>query len=434
MTFVWEGEVESTPPVPPGMSKSQRLRLALASFCLGMIGAHAILIYRVREEFITGSPDFRIFYTAGLMLRRGQGHALYNDDLQQQTQREFAPVATARNGPLPYNHPPIEEVVFVGMTLLPYHAAFFVWCLLNLFLLGIAVYCIRSSLPMLRESPWLLFLAPLAFYPIIFALMEGQDSILLLLVYCLTYNALRQGKELRAGIWLGLGLFKYHLVVPFAFVLLLQRRWRVLQGWLVAAIAEGAISWAMVGGAELLEYPRYALLINRQQHHSVIVPENMPNLRGLLTGWAVFHPPPRVLELALALISVGILVWASSCWRSSDLTDTARWDAGFSVALVVTFLVGYHGYNQDMSILLLPVLLAADKTLGAIRGYGTWMKATVGLMFLTPLYFVLTLRLQHQNLFSIILLCLAGGLAAVAKTTPGAWGDRRTTQPSAPLG
>ncbi len=407
------------------MLKRHTPRLVLAATCLVMIGAHATLVWRVRQEFVIGVPDFRIFYTAGLMLRRGQGHSLYDDQLQRQTQGEVAPIATARNGFLPYNHPPIEEVIFVSMTYLTYHAAFVLWSSLNLCLLAAAVYCARTSLPRLQQTPWFLLLIPLAFYPIVFAFMEGQDSILLLLLYCLAYRALRRKKEFSAGVWLGLGLFKYHLVIPFAFILLLQRRWRVLWGWLLVAGLELVISLGMVGPSELLRYPRYALSINRQQLHSVIVPENMPNLRGLLTGWAVFHPPPRMLEVFLAFVSLGLPFWASRVWRSRDLSNLDRWDAGFSVALISTFLVGYHGYNQDMSMLLLPVLLAIDKVMRDIPGYGTWARAVVGMMLLTPIYFLLTLRLQHQNLFALILLLFAWALAGASKSRPAS-GDSST--------
>ncbi len=76
-------------------------------------------------------------------------------------------------------------------------------------------------------------------------------------------------------------------------------------------------------------------------------------------------------------------------------------------------------------MLLLPVLLAIDKVLGDIPGYEMWAKVVVGMMLFTPVYFLLTLRLQHQNLFALILLLFAGFLAVASKSQP-ALADRST--------
>ena len=96
------------------MKDLPRLRFALYAFCMGMIVVHGLLFWIVRQQLLSGSSDFRIFYTAGLMLRRGEGHALYSERLQSQTQREFAPAAANQLGVLPYNHPPFEAAGHTG--------------------------------------------------------------------------------------------------------------------------------------------------------------------------------------------------------------------------------------------------------------------------------------------------------------------------------
>jgi hypothetical protein len=401
------------------MSIRPRLRFFLPSLGLGLIALHLVVFWLVRREAVAGAPDFRIFYTAGLMLRRGQGQSLYKDELQAQTQQEVAPKAFTDQGLLPYNHPPFEAILYVGLTYIPYLRAYFCWMLLNVGLLAATVYIARPWLPTLCESfPELLFLTPLAFFPAAYALMQGQDSVLLLALYVLAYAAFRRRQDLRAGVCLGLGLFKFHLVLPFAFVLLLGRRWRALCGLLLTAAFDVAISWALVGWREFLYYPRYAWLINRQQPTRVIVPRNMPNLRGLFTGWPGLAPAPPWLAVLLFAASLGLLIWASRQWKPGDLENTHAWNTGFSIVVLATFLVGYHSYNQDMSILLLPVLLTLDRVLqGNSHEQDTRLRVALGLMFFSPLYLVLTLHYEHQNLFSLVLLgfvaCLAKSLATV---------------------
>ncbi|HVN20332.1 MAG TPA: glycosyltransferase family 87 protein [Dongiaceae bacterium] len=403
------------------MPNAPKLRFTVTTFCLAMIFVHAALFWAARRQVLSGSPDFRIFYTAGLMLRRGQGWVLYDDALQVSVEREFAPAAVARGGPLPYNHPPFEALVYLPLTYLPYLSAYGIWCVINIVVAVASVYWARSRFPTLFEKlGWIAMLLPFAYFPIAYALMQGQDSILLLALYTLAFLALRRKRDLQAGAWLGLGLFKYHLILPFAFILLLHRRWRALAGMSLVACVELAVSWALVGGRELLYYPHFAWQVNRQQAPGVIVPANMPNLRGLFTGWRGMNPPPHWVEIALAAASVLLLVWASRQWWPLDLSDEQRWDTGFSICVLVAYLVGYHSYNQDMSFLLLPLLLTVDRTLAFWKETSTSLKILLGLTFLSPLYLLLTLQLSHDNLFSIVFLALAGCLAAGSTIQPRA--------------
>jgi len=394
------------------MSNWPPLRSALTLFCLGMVVLHLAVFWRVREQAAEGSPDFSIFYTAGLMLRRGQGQQLYDDVVQRQTQQEFRHSPGGPAETLPYNHPPFEAAPYVGLSRFPYLRAYELWFVANLFFLAAFVWLARLSVPELRSRfPELLFLAPLAFFPVAYALMQGQDSILLMLLYCLAYTALRRGHDLRAGVCLGLGLFKFHLVLPFVFILLLRRRWRALSGVLLSAALDFGVSLALVGWKELLYYPRYALKVNQEQAAGVIVPENMPNLRGLFTGWTWSPAIEPWLNLALLVISLGLVVWAAERWRAEEVIPLEDWNTGFSIAVLVTFLVGYHSYNQDMSILLLPGLITLDRLLASPAGHRKWVAVFLGLMFFSPLTIVLTLRVSHQNVFALVLMGLVASLA-----------------------
>ena len=415
------------------MPNLSRLRFGLSSFCLGMVVAHAVLFWVVRQQIVSGSSDFRIFYTAGLMLRRGQGRVLYDDALQDQTEREFALAGVKRGGPLPYNHPPFEAALFLPFTYLRYLPAYCIWFAINLILLAGSIYSVREYLPSLfPELRWFLVLIPLAYFPIAYALLQGQDSIMLLALYFLAYAAMRRGHDLAAGGYLGLGLFKFHLLLPFAFILLLRRRWRALGGMAFVAALELALSWVLVGGKELLYYPRFVWEVNRKQAPGVISPSNMGNLRGLLMGWDVINPRSHGLQIFLLIVSLGLMVWAARQWRES-VWNGKEWDFEFSICLVITFLVGYHGYNHDMSFLLLPILLAVNYTLAAWSETNIGFKLVLALLLFSPLYLFLALQLSHQNLFAIVLFCFVGYLAAIAaKTEPGASANRSTTPIGAP--
>ena len=188
------------------MAANLKLRFVLTACLLGTTLLHILVFWLAWSDVVAGRPDFSIFYTAGLMLRRGQGPELYDNRLQWQTQREFTSAMPARQGPLPYNHPPFEAVLCVPLTYLSYFHAYVVWAMLNLLLLAGIVLILRPDLPRLCGTlPWLPLLAAVGFYPIAVALMQGQDSILLLALYTLAYAALRRGNDARGGSLAGTG-------------------------------------------------------------------------------------------------------------------------------------------------------------------------------------------------------------------------------------
>lgn len=400
-----------------------------------MIALHVILFWIVRREALSGSCDFSIFYTAGQMLRRGDAHILYDSDAQLAIQREFVKESFIRKGPLPYNHPPFEALIYLPLAYLPYSSAYLIALLLNLATLTAGIYVVRPWLGNIRERfPILFVLVPLAFFPMFYSLIQGQDSVFLWAIYCLAYSQFRRKRELIAGLLLGIGLFKFHLMLPFAFVLLLCGYWKSLVGMGISAGAEFLVSLKIVGWNELLYYPRFIWTINRQLHRGVIVPENMPNFRGLLTGWPILTPPPHWLEAVLLLLSAGVLIWAAYRWNPRKVHDIATWNLGLSLALIATFLVGYHSYTYDMSFVLLAVLLVIDFLLGLETREAKYLWLFLSLLFFSPLQLVLMLRYSHQNLFALVVLGFAVSVAAACAATrqPGLEYKSRESSPARP--
>lgn len=355
---------------------------------------------------------------AGTMIRRGQAQQLYDDHAQSLVQKELFPEAFAARGLLPYNHPPFEALPFAAIARLSYARAYSLVIGLNVFVLIMCVHVLKHWLPALNSIvPRFLYLVPFAFYPVAYALVQGQDSVLLLILYSLAYVSLRQGKKLRAGIFLGLGLFKFHLVLPFIFILLLRRCWPALKGVLISATVAFAVSWAIVGIKALVSYPSYLLHVNRWQSSGVvIVPSNMPNLRGLFMLWGKQSLP---VEIGLMTASVGILVWAAYRWRVDDLRDLNVWNAGFSLAMVAGFLAGFHSYSHDMSIFLLPGLLGIDCVLErCLPKHVFALKSILVLMFFSPLHFLLTLYASREALFALVLLAWVYFLADSCRSAP----------------
>jgi Glycosyltransferase family 87 len=379
-----------------------------------MIVVHAWMFFSLRREIAAGYPDFTIFYTAGKSILQGKGHQLYDLETQLALQREFAPNLERRAGPLPFNHPPFEALLFVPLAVLPHIAAYSVWLAFNVVLIVGFWNLLRPHLSSLQNfSPGLPLLAMFAFFPAAVALLQGQDSILLLFLYSLIFSALITGRNLVAGLCLGLALFKFQLVLPFVLVLLLRRQWRAVAGFMVTSFVLLLISASVVGWNGVMAYPGFVLGLNRSGAQAGIYPREMPNLRGLVAGSLHLAGLPALL--LIIMLSVALLIWTARWWRVQPEPSQTRSDflLGFSLCLTVTIITSYHLLVHDLSLLILPVLLLAELLVsGEIVGPARQiLLASLAVLFLTPIYAVLLFSFGDMNLMVFAVAAFAAGSA-----------------------
>ncbi len=370
---------------------------------------HAWMFFSLRRQIATGYPDFTIFYTAGKCVYEGRGRQLYDLETQLALQRDFAPEVKHRENALPFNHPPFEALLFVPLARLPYLTAYLVWAVFNIALMAGFWTLLRPRLPSLNNLlPGLPLLAMFAFFPVSLALLQGQDSILVLFLYSLAFSALATRRAFVAGACLALALFKFQLVLPLVVVLLIRRQWKALAGFSFMAFGLLLVSAAVVGWDGVRAYPEFVLRLNRSPAQAGIDPRNMPNLRGLVTG--SLHAsgmPAMVLIIALSIALVALVV---RCWR---IQPGQKFELGFSLCLAVTTIVSYHLFVHDLSLLMLPILLLAEQLLaGQIVGRARRiLGVSLAVLFLTPIYAILQFGLREMNLMVFVVIMLAAGAA-----------------------
>lgn len=387
----------------------------LVIFLTGMFLMHALVFFALRDKIREGYPDFSIFYTAGTIVRRGDAGRLYDTALQFHIQREFASQVFIRQGALPYNHPPFEALVFAPLSGLTYPTAYLLWDLANLLILAALPILLRPHVPLLRQHGVALWwLAILAFFPVFAALLQGQDSIPLLLLFSLAYIALRKNQQFAAGCWLGLGLFRFHLVLPLMLILLLHRKGKALLGFLSVAIALGLLSVGIVGWKEALHYPVYVWGVENSTGGATSLISAMPNLRGLvhmLIPWT-----PRV-AIGVSFISAILLLLASLRW--DDSSRSRRLDLSLSLAVVATVILSYHVLAHDLCLLLLPLLLLANDFIEhgfPKAGRRIAILAPMVVLFLSPLLMLLWFRYGEFSLLASVLLLWFYGIGRELST------------------
>ena len=414
-----------------GMSKT---RIAALIYLCGMVALHVALFWNEWPLVRKGYSDFTIYYSAATMVRRGLGHQLYNDVAQFKVQREFAPDVPIRQSALPFNHPPFEALLFVPFTYLSYVPAFVSWDLVNLSILSAIPFLVRRHVPELQDYAWPLWiLASLAFFPIFFALLQGQDSILLLLLYTLAFVSLKKNAEALAGGFLALGLFKPHLILPFVFLWALRSGKKILYGFLATAAALALVSLGIVGIRGLVSYPSYVFHLEKTMAGGAIKPSEMPNLRGMIHVLADNHSYVGVITI---LLSCGVLLVAAMLCRSREpAPDLFDWK--FSLAIVTSIFVSYHCLGYDLSILLLPLTvivatLSYPDTLN--RWPRTLILSGVAILFFSPLYLFL-IGSRPALMGWAVLLLLSGIVAQIwfqAQNGNSASGNRQSLAASDP--
>ena len=108
----------------------------------------------------------------------------------------------------------------------------------------------------------------------------------------------------------------------------------------------------------------------------------MPNLRGLLFGFMNGHVANFLLQALTIILSCALLAWAAKAASKGRETQLLL------IAITTSALASYHILIQDMTILLLPVVVILDRYIGAEAGgnSGDRLKfRTAALAFTAPL-------------------------------------------------
>ncbi len=373
-----------------------------AAFLLAMAVTHVVMVINVSHLLRNGYQDFTIFYTAGKMVRSGQASRMYDPEAQYRIEKEFAPNVLIRQAALPYIHTPFEALLFVPFTFLSYVPAYALWTGLNVALIFINVFLLRRHFAELKEiSPISLVLAAAGFFPIAIGLIQGQDTILVLLSLVLSMILLDEGRDGLAGVALGLGLFKFHFVAPLALIIAMRRP-RLLAGFVPIALSLGCLSISIMGLRGVVNYVHYVLNLERTGAGGAIMASDMPNLRGLIDT-AIGLRMGTVGSTAITLLCSIAVFWVAQAGVRRENESVLNM---FTLATVAAILISYHALPYDLVLLFPTALVLLAKAISEKRPLSRADAVMLVLFFLTPLYVLLWLRLNQFVWFGLLLIWL----------------------------
>src|SRR5438445_548004 len=279
--------------------------------------------------------------------------------------------------------------MFVPFSLLPYRTAYLGFLLLNLLLLALAFLMLQPRLRGLsRVWPGLPPALFLGFYPVALALMQGQDSILLLALLAAALVSLERNRDLTAGALAGVGLFRFQIVVPIVLLFLLWRRWRFVKGFMFSAILVGLLSFITSGWAETVVFVHSLLSVGAGlpavpgEINFPLRINIMANLRGLIYGLASLRVPQRWLQVTTLLLSSLVVISVRARGRQQPGGDA------LVLAITAGVVVSYYLFIHDLSILLIPIVLTLDRFIsrnGTGEPFGRAAAAISALLFVAPM-------------------------------------------------
>lgn len=354
----------------------------LAQNMLLLLTLAGIVYYFARgfEERAKGT-DFSERYAAARMVREGYGHQLYDFHTQEQFQIRYA----GRIGEY-YIHPPFGTLLFLPICFWSLPTAYLLWCLLNV---GVLAYtAILFQRHIFKRFDWRVLL-PLFFLfpPMLIGFLQGQDSLLLLLIMTLAFVELRRERNFTAGCLLGCGLFKFHIILTLIILVASLRRKGLLRGFAFVSMTLLLISAGISGWAFLAEYPRFLMKLSSLPLAN-IHPAAMANIRGLVSVSGIAQDTVA----RLALIGIGSILVFWHAWRSfsgSKFADAAN--LAFGNFVLAAILISYHLSPSDLCIALLPIGLFSQY-LAEHTGIPRWVRLTLlgsqAVLFLPPLHLI----------------------------------------------
>ncbi len=296
------------------------------------------------SQTVALQSDLRVFYTPAYMLRTGQRKDIYSFAAIRRNQEERI---ASDNGALPFLHPAYEAAFFLPLSFLPYRAAYVVWAGMNFAILGLVYFFLRPCLPdMSAAGPkWVPAALLLGFMPVAFTILEGQDSLFLLLILVLVYRRLASN-ELQAGMLLGLGMFRFQILLPIVALFLLWGGLKFVAGWVAGSATVLGVSVMITGVEAQIQYARLLSQMGRVSFWLLL--GRMPNLRALFTAYDLGTVP-------LALVSLFIFVAAAVIGARENVQQKLL------LAVSVSALVPWYLFVHDLSVLALPVFLAINE-------------------------------------------------------------------------
>jgi hypothetical protein len=339
--------------------------------------------------------DFLHFYTLGSIVHEGRWAELYD------VRALYARAQALTNSPetlyVPIESPQLA-LLYAPLADHPYTVALFVWLLVTAALYAGCCFAMWRVCEELRPYGYVIAAACVSFPGLYILVLNGQTSSLSLACIVVALLALRQEHQFAGGLALGCLIFKPHWMLAVVAVFLMARDWRVVSGAIAGALAQLALTWALVGSSVMHAYWRMLRALPRIA--DLLEPKPGDSLRSLF-GALIPSERAGLVFYVIACVVAGVI--AAKIWRSG-----APFEIRFSAVLLASALINPHVNAYDL-IVLAPVYFLLANWLARESGDEPQpLPALLCSLFLAPVLdgALTVVRLQFSVVFTLALLLL----------------------------
>jgi hypothetical protein len=362
---------------------ARRSWLTTRFFWLLVALAGCLWLARVVDVFTTGGLfgglglDFGLYWAqARVLLQSPSPGAIYDTSALAQAMLPLAPFANAAGGGLvasPVPYPPLFAWLLGPFARMQPPAALLTWTIVNA-AAGLWLSW-RVAQFFIGPARWRAFALTLMSVPVVMALSLGQPIVLLACAFGEFYISLRAGRDVRAGLWLSLLMFKPLYGVLIGPYLIWKRRWGAVAGAVLGVVGFVVASLLCVGPAALVAYPNALDGVAAFYGESLSYPALMINWRSIVVTSLSFLPEQwgLVLTLAVSLVTVLRAVWGLRDARSGTPSNLA---GAVCAVTLTTLIASYHSNVHGAALLCVPLgaLLASGRAGVSTR---FWLAALV---------------------------------------------------------
>ena len=277
-------------------------RIPFVTVCIALVFAALYALFGVHLAETARTHDFLNLYTGGRMGFEGRWDDLHDPAAQLQVEQRYRGVDPLR----PFVRPPFYAVLLAPVGALPFESAFWLWIAV-----GWGVFAVCCWWAARTFHPDALVLGAM-FLPAALGIAHGQDCVLMLAIMTASYALAERDKPVAAGAVAGLAVVKFHLILLFPVLLVVQRRWRMLAGFCTVASICALASVALVG----IDGSRAYISLLTRDDIPLLSPgrELMVNGAGTLMNFGVNSKGAEFMLALLAVVLAAIAARGDS-WR-----------------------------------------------------------------------------------------------------------------------
>jgi len=322
----------------------------------------ATLLFFLATAFRAGwqraETDFPNYYTAAVLLRRGEPLRKYYDWTWFARQMNYAGVERQLGAYTPQT--PLTMLPMLVVASLPVQRAKQVWLTCDLVFLGAAIWILSRATRFRIEQIWLL--AFCGYFSLYSNFLLGQYYVFLLflltLIFYLWQRRSSWGSGLVAGVTFALKLFSGPLLLYFV----ATRRWRAVAEMLAAIIGAGVLAIILFGWPDVQYY--LTQILPRSLEGGSVNPYNPgdPTVSTMLRHWFVREPQlnpgplwnaPWLFFFLRTFVTLTLVVFV--LLGVTMRPSTYRHD--FAWFLIAVLLLSTSVASYTFILLLLPVVL-----------------------------------------------------------------------------